>query len=129
MSGGGAKIISAEDTAEQQRAAFLTALNNAEVATDYISELASDEITRRLGRKLNQGEQENLESCVKELSSLSARFKQLVESGLNELNNSALKPEVKAWDPNEFLNFFLTNDFVKFLLNIKFIRDLRLIIN
>ena len=106
MSGGGAKIISAEDTAEQQRAAFLTALNNAEVATDYISELASDEITRRLGRKLNQGEQENLESCVKELSSLSARFKQLVESGLNELNNSALKPEVKAWDPNEFQNFF-----------------------
>ena len=96
MSGGGAKIISAEDTAEQQRAAFLTALNNAEVATDYIAELASDEITRRLGRKLNQGETENLESCVKELSSLSARFKQLVESGLNELNNSALKPEVKA---------------------------------
>ena len=112
MAGGGKGIVSTEDAAEQQRQAFLTALNNAEIATGYISELASEEIMRRLGRKvriiqpacndttttnnkLTTGEHENLQSCVRELSSLSARFKQLVEAGLNELNNSALKPEVK----------------------------------
>ena len=72
-----------------------SALNNAEVASGYISELASEEIMRRLGRKLTNAEHENLQSCVRELGSLANRFKQLVESGLNELNNSALKPEVK----------------------------------
>jgi len=52
--GGSGKVVSAEDAAEQQRQAFLTALNNAEIATGYISELASEEIMRRLGRKLGE---------------------------------------------------------------------------
>lgn len=94
MAGSG-KIVSAEDQAEQQRQAFLTALNNAEVASDYISELASDEITRRMARKLSEAESQNIKSCISELGDLGNKFKQLVEAGLNELNNSSLKPEVK----------------------------------
>jgi len=94
MAGSG-KIVSAEDQAEQQRQAFLTALNNAEVASDYISELASDEIARRMARKLSEAESQNIKSCISELGDLGNKFKQLVEAGLNELNNSSLKPEVK----------------------------------
>ena len=83
MAGSG-KIVSAEDQAEQQRQgkiisswindyiilAFLTALNNAEVASDYISELASDEIARRMARKLSEAESQNIKSCISELGDL-----------------------------------------------------------
>lgn len=93
--GGNGKVISAGDAAEEQRQLFLTALSNAEVAGSYISELASVEIVRRLGRKLTGGETENINSCVEDLSDLATRFKQLVDNGISELNNSALKHEVK----------------------------------
>ena len=48
----------------------MTALNNAEVAADYISELASEEITKRLGRKLSENEHQNIQSCIHELGLL-----------------------------------------------------------
>ena len=53
-----------------QNSAFLTALNNAEVASDYISELASDEIARRMARKLSEAESQNIKSCISELGDL-----------------------------------------------------------
>ena len=91
------------------------------MASDYISELASDEIARRMARKLSEAESQNIKSCISELGDLGMvtnrvmwfyntvyfmilrlfitakgnKFKQLVEAGLNELNNSSLKPEVK----------------------------------
>ena len=74
---------------------FLTSLSNAEIAVGYIGELASVEIVRRLGRKLSAGETENMNSCVEDLKDLAKKFEQLVENGIKELNNSALKHEVK----------------------------------
>jgi len=53
------------------------------------------EIVRRLGRKLTAGETENMNSCVEDLKDIAKKFEQLVENGIKELNNSALKHEVK----------------------------------
>ena len=47
------KIVSAEDQAGQQRQAFLTALNNAEIASDYItgcSQLRHNQSNKKLFR-------------------------------------------------------------------------------
>ncbi|CAG5079522.1 Oidioi.mRNA.OKI2018_I69.PAR.g9273.t1.cds [Oikopleura dioica] len=93
--GGSGKVVSAGDAAEEQRQLFLTSLSNAEIAVGYIGELASVEIVRRLGRKLSAGETENMNSCVEDLKDLAKKFEQLVENGIKELNNSALKHEVK----------------------------------
>ena len=40
------------------------------MASDYISELASDEIARRMARKLSEAESQNIKSCISELGDL-----------------------------------------------------------
>uniref|UniRef100_A0A8P4GMM6 Conserved oligomeric Golgi complex subunit 4 n=1 Tax=Dicentrarchus labrax TaxID=13489 RepID=A0A8P4GMM6_DICLA len=43
------------------------------------------------------GDQAKIESCLSDLVNTSAKFKDLLQEGLTELNTTAIKPQVKPW--------------------------------
>uniref|UniRef100_A0A3B3WRL9 Conserved oligomeric Golgi complex subunit 4 n=1 Tax=Poecilia mexicana TaxID=48701 RepID=A0A3B3WRL9_9TELE len=46
---------------------------------------------------VGSGEKAKIESCLSDLVSTSAKFKDLLQEGLTELNTTAVKPQVKPW--------------------------------
>ncbi|KAI4831008.1 hypothetical protein KUCAC02_002609 [Chaenocephalus aceratus] len=65
------------ESAENAKAAFLVTLNNVEVP--------------------GSGDQAKIESCLSDLVNTSAKFKDLLQEGLTELNTTAIKSQVKPW--------------------------------
>ncbi|XP_054245663.1 conserved oligomeric Golgi complex subunit 4 isoform X2 [Indicator indicator] len=47
--------------------------------------------------------QAKIDSCLSDLAAVSSKFRDLLQEGLNELNSTAIKPQVKPW-----INLFLS---------------------
>ncbi|KAL7978787.1 hypothetical protein Chor_013276 [Crotalus horridus] len=98
------KGIESTDEAKQS---FLVTLNNVEACSENIMTLKKT-LESDCSELLSQGfggEQARLklESCLSDMDAVSRKFRDLLQEGLNELNNSAVKPQVKPW-----INLFLS---------------------
>ncbi|BFZ13048.1 hypothetical protein BsWGS_16086 [Bradybaena similaris] len=91
------KLQSSDSEKKQARAAFLTALNNAEVSCDYCKALKStleDDISK-LYPQCTEQSKAKLESCVGEVATVSNKFKEIGDFGFSQLTTSAVKPRIK----------------------------------
>ncbi|XP_053126976.1 conserved oligomeric Golgi complex subunit 4 isoform X2 [Hemicordylus capensis] len=98
------KGIESTDEAKQS---FLVTLNNVEVCSENIMTLKKT-LESDCAKLLSQGfggeqAQPKIDSCLAELAAMSHKFRDLLQEGLNELSNSAIKPQVKPW-----INLFLS---------------------
>jgi len=97
------KIQSAKDS-ERDKALFLSALNNAEVSSEYAQTLRStfeDECHRTATtREWRPQSLAKVESCVADLGAISKKFQELIDHGLTQLRANVLKPRVKPFVDN-----------------------------
>ncbi|XP_070690041.1 conserved oligomeric Golgi complex subunit 4 [Pempheris klunzingeri] len=88
------------ESAEHAKAAFLVTLNNVEVCSENITTLKrnlENDCSKLFSQGAGSGEQAKIESCLSDLVNTSAKFKDLLQEGLTELNTTAIKPQVKPW--------------------------------
>uniref|UniRef100_A0A8D0AUE2 Conserved oligomeric Golgi complex subunit 4 n=1 Tax=Sander lucioperca TaxID=283035 RepID=A0A8D0AUE2_SANLU len=88
------------ESAEHAKAAFLVTLNNVEVCSENITTLKrnlENDCSKLFNQGAGSGEQAKIESCLSDLVNTSAKFKDLLQEGLTELNTTAIKPQVKPW--------------------------------
>ncbi|XP_055955306.1 conserved oligomeric Golgi complex subunit 4 [Patella vulgata] len=91
------KLTSSDQEKEKARTLFLTALNNSEVSCDYCKALKTslDEEVNKLYSYCNEHSKAKLETCLNDLGSVPARFKDVVDFGFSQLTSSAVKPRIK----------------------------------
>uniref|UniRef100_A0A8C4GQ73 Conserved oligomeric Golgi complex subunit 4 n=1 Tax=Dicentrarchus labrax TaxID=13489 RepID=A0A8C4GQ73_DICLA len=88
------------ESAEHAKAAFLVTLNNVEVCSENITTLKrnlENDCSKLFNQGAGSGDQAKIESCLSDLVNTSAKFKDLLQEGLTELNTTAIKPQVKPW--------------------------------
>ncbi|KAG7468702.1 hypothetical protein MATL_G00145750 [Megalops atlanticus] len=93
------------ESAEDAKASFLVTLNNVEVCSENIITLKKNlesDCSKLFSQGFGSGEQAQakIDSCLSDLVSTSSKFKDLLQEGLTELNNTAIKPQVKPWISN-----------------------------
>ncbi|XP_028824735.1 conserved oligomeric Golgi complex subunit 4-like [Denticeps clupeoides] len=98
------KIHTHIDSQEQAKHAYLVTLNNVDVCSENISTLKKS-LESDCSKLFSQGAgsdqaQAKIDSCLSDLVNTSSKFKDLLQEGLLELNNSAIKPQVKPWISN-----------------------------
>ncbi|KAF3832595.1 hypothetical protein F7725_026260 [Dissostichus mawsoni] len=75
-------------------------LNNVEVCSDNITTLKrnlENDCSKLFNQVPGSGDQAKIESCLSDLVNTSAKFKDLLQEGLTELNTTAIKSQVKPW--------------------------------
>ncbi|XP_052653368.1 conserved oligomeric Golgi complex subunit 4 isoform X3 [Harpia harpyja] len=82
-------------------------LNNVEVCSENIMTLKKT-LESDCSKLLSQGfggeqAQAKIDSCLSDMAAVSNKFCDLLQEGLNELNSTAIKPQVKPW-----INLFLS---------------------
>ncbi|XP_072515891.1 conserved oligomeric Golgi complex subunit 4 [Salminus brasiliensis] len=92
------------ESQEQAKSAYLVTLNNVEVCSENISTLKKN-LESDCAKLFSQGAgsehaQAKIDSCLSDLVNTSSKFKDLLQEGLHELNNTAIKPQVKPWITN-----------------------------
>lgn len=88
--------LQSSDT-ERLRTQFLVFLNNAEISCGNIQTLKKaleDEIPTLLATESDHAK-EKLDSCLSDLGAISTRFKEVLDLGFMQLNNSVIKPRIK----------------------------------
>ncbi|MEE6500171.1 hypothetical protein FKM82_003693 [Ascaphus truei] len=92
---------------DEAKMSFLVSLNNVEVCSENIMTLKKnlENDCRKLFSPNLGGEQAKakIDSCLSDMASESNKFRDLLQEGLGELNNAAVKPQVKPW-----INLFLS---------------------
>ncbi|XP_044289985.1 conserved oligomeric Golgi complex subunit 4 isoform X1 [Varanus komodoensis] len=126
------KGIESTDEAKQS---FLVTLNNVEVCSENIMTLKKT-LESDCAKLLSQGfggeqAQAKLDSCLSDMAAVSNKFRDLLQEGLNELTNTAIKPQVKPWinlflsvshniEEEEFNNYEANDPWVQqFILNLE----------
>nr|CAI5840793.1 unnamed protein product [Callosobruchus analis] len=90
---------------EQSRTAFIIALNNSDSSIEYVDALC-DHVLKEIDQalpKMNSRDRGKLESCLSGLSSVTASLKDIIDYGMQQLRNAAVKPRVHPW-VDAFLN-------------------------
>ncbi|KAJ7312062.1 hypothetical protein JRQ81_006397 [Phrynocephalus forsythii] len=95
------------ESTEEAKQSFLVTLNNVEVCSENILTLKKT-LESDCAKLLSQGvggeqARAKVDSCLSEMTAVSSKFRDLLQEGLNELTNSAVKPQVKPW-----INLFLS---------------------
>ncbi|PIO30601.1 hypothetical protein AB205_0041010 [Aquarana catesbeiana] len=92
---------------DEAKMSFLVCLNNVEVCSENIMTLKKnlENDCRKLFNTESGSDQAKakIDSCLCDLASVSNKFRDLLQEGLGELNNTAIKPQVKPW-----INLFLS---------------------
>ncbi|KAH0619404.1 hypothetical protein JD844_000016 [Phrynosoma platyrhinos] len=98
------KGIESTDEAKQS---FLVTLNNVEVCSENIMTLKKtleSDCTKLLSQGFGREQAKaKIDSCLSDMTGVSNKFRDLLQDGLNELTNSAIKPQIKPW-----INLFLS---------------------
>ncbi|MBN3311009.1 COG4 protein, partial [Amia calva] len=90
------------ESSEDAKISFLVTLNNAEVCSENITTLKMN-LENNCAKLFSQGfgggehGRAKIDSCLSDLVAVSTKFKDLLQEGLTELNNTAIKPQVKPW--------------------------------
>ncbi|KAM6430718.1 conserved oligomeric Golgi complex subunit 4 isoform 1-T1 [Liasis olivaceus] len=95
------------ESADEAKRSFLVTLNNVEACSENIMTLKKT-LESDCSELLSQGfggeqARPKLDSCLSDMAAVSSKFRDLLQEGLNELTNSAVKPQVKPW-----INLFLS---------------------
>uniref|UniRef100_A0A2M4APT9 Conserved oligomeric Golgi complex subunit 4 n=1 Tax=Anopheles triannulatus TaxID=58253 RepID=A0A2M4APT9_9DIPT len=85
--------------ADQARARFVAALNNADMATEFIETLwkTMGEEIGTMFPAMTGREREKLDSCLGGLRAVGDSLKAAVDFGFQQLRSSALKPRIHPW--------------------------------
>ena len=118
------KLQAGGDASERQKLAFLTALNNADAASDYIARLRSSLDLAALVAHRGEHVREKVENCLSGLGGATSRLKGILEQGMQQLRQSSVKPRIKPW-MDEFVSHDIDDDrFAEFEANDPFIQKL-----
>ncbi|XP_036130163.1 conserved oligomeric Golgi complex subunit 4 isoform X1 [Molossus molossus] len=95
------------ESTDEAKLSFLVTLNNVEICSENISTLKKT-LESDCTKLFNQGiggeqAQAKFDSCLSDLAAVSNKFRDLLQEGLTELNNTAIKPQVQPW-----INTFLS---------------------
>lgn len=85
---------------ERAKQLFLTAVNNLDMASDYINALRNniqEKITKSSALVKKKHNREKLESCLTDLLGLNDKFQSMIHSGLNNIFTGLIKPRIKSW--------------------------------
>ncbi|XP_058257409.1 conserved oligomeric Golgi complex subunit 4 [Hemibagrus wyckioides] len=89
------------ESQEQAKTAYLVTLNNVQVCSENISTLKKnlESDCAKLFSQVAGSEQAQakIDSCLSDLVNTSSKLKDLLQEGLQELNNTAIRPQVKPW--------------------------------
>ncbi|KAF5898680.1 conserved oligomeric Golgi complex subunit 4, partial [Clarias magur] len=89
------------ESQEQAKMAYLVTLNNVQVCSENISTLKKnlESDCAKLFSQVAGSEQAQakIDSCLSDLVNTSSKLKDLLQEGLQELNNTAIRPQVKPW--------------------------------
>ncbi|MGH0143996.1 UNVERIFIED_CONTAM: hypothetical protein FKN15_014898 [Acipenser sinensis] len=90
------------ESSEEAKISFLVTLNNVEVCSENIMTLKrnlENDCTRLFSQGFGGGEHAHakIDSGLSDMVAVSTKFKDLLQEGLTELNNTAIKPQVKPW--------------------------------
>lgn len=90
--------LQSSDT-DSARIMFLTTLNNAEVACEHIRTLRKtlEEEMNKVFSQASEAERAKLESCLSDLSGVTAKFQTILNNGMSQLCSTAVKPRIKPW--------------------------------
>ncbi|XP_053491414.1 conserved oligomeric Golgi complex subunit 4-like isoform X2 [Ictalurus furcatus] len=89
------------ESQEQAKNAYLVTLNNVQVCSENSSTLKKmlESDCAKLFSQVAGSEQAQakIDSCLSDLVNTSSKFKDLLQEGLQELYNTAIRPQVKPW--------------------------------
>ncbi|XP_033898100.1 conserved oligomeric Golgi complex subunit 4 [Acipenser ruthenus] len=90
------------ESSEEAKISFLVTLNNVEVCSENIMTLKrnlENDCSRLFSQGFGGGEHAHakIDSGLSDMVAVSTKFKDLLQEGLTELNNTAIKPQVKPW--------------------------------
>ncbi|KAK1330580.1 hypothetical protein QTO34_010775 [Cnephaeus nilssonii] len=95
------------ESTDEAKLSFLVTLNNVEICSENISTLKKtleSDCTKLFSQGIGgEQAQAKFDSCLSDLAAVSNKFKDLLQEGLAELNNTAIKPQVQPW-----INTFLS---------------------
>ncbi|ELK36184.1 Conserved oligomeric Golgi complex subunit 4 [Myotis davidii] len=95
------------ESTDEAKLSFLVTLNNVEICSENISTLKKtleSDCTKLFSQGIGgEQAQAKFDSCLSDLAAVSSKFKDLLQEGLTELNNTAIKPQVQPW-----INTFLS---------------------
>jgi hypothetical protein len=104
--------IQTNDT-EIARTKFIVTLNNADKSTEYIETLYQNigEEIKMAFQNLSPHKKEMIDSCLSGLKSVGDSLKTVIESGMQQLRSSAIKPRINPWiDQFQSYNHILTDE-------------------
>ena len=87
------------DQMEKQKTNFLITLNNIDQSMEcivMIKKLFDEDISKLFVQETHQSK-EKLTSCLNDLTSVSVRFKELLDFGFNQLYSNEIRPRLKQW--------------------------------
>ena len=85
---------------EKTKKLFVTGVNNLDKSCEYLKTLRNfikEEVTKTAVISLDGTQNDKLDSCLSEMTSLTGKFKSSVTYALTQLNLSLLKPSIKQW--------------------------------
>lgn len=85
---------------EKTKKLFVTGVNNLDKSCQYLKTLRNfikDEVSKTGNISLDGSQNDKLESCLSEMTSLTGKFKSSVIYALTQMNLSLLKPSIKLW--------------------------------
>ncbi|KAF6077129.1 component of oligomeric golgi complex 4 [Phyllostomus discolor] len=95
------------ESTDEAKLSFLVTLNNVEICSENISTLKKtleSDCTKLFSQGIGgEQAQAKFDSCLSDLAAVSNKFRDLLQEGLTELNNTAIKPQVQPW-----INTFLS---------------------
>ena len=86
------------DSADKQKVMFLTSLNHADKAGDYVQRLTASLTTevQVMVRTRSENERQKLDTCLQGFEGVVAKLKTVLDQGLQQLRQSAIKPRVSC---------------------------------
>ncbi|XP_016051925.1 PREDICTED: conserved oligomeric Golgi complex subunit 4 isoform X2 [Miniopterus natalensis] len=95
------------ESTDEAKLSFLVTLNNVEICSENISTLKKtleSDCTKLFSQGIGgEQAQAKFDSCLSDLAAVSNKFRDLLQEGLTELNNTVIKPQVQPW-----INTFLS---------------------
>ena len=86
------------DSADKQKILFLTSLNHADKAGDYVQRLTASLTSevQVMVRSRSENERQKLDTCLQGFQGVVAKLKAVLEQGMQQLRQSAIKPRVSS---------------------------------
>ncbi|KAF6077128.1 component of oligomeric golgi complex 4 [Phyllostomus discolor] len=106
------------ESTDEAKLSFLVTLNNVEICSENISTLKKtleSDCTKLFSQGIGgEQAQAKFDSCLSDLAAVSNKFRDLLQEGLTELNNTAIKPQ------EEFNDYEANDPWVQqFILNLE----------